>query len=115
MTGRLCLREEQVAAVNAALEPLGRSELAWALDVLDTLERCGIRDGSDLPAHRPCPGAARRGRGIRHRRGCRRGARLRLRELSGAKLGHSAGTTGRGSSIRSAGFGPPPMRLRSTT
>jgi len=48
MTGRLCLREEQAAAVNAALSPSG-DELAWALDVLDTLERCGIRDGSDLP------------------------------------------------------------------
>ncbi len=48
MTGRLCLREEQVDAVNAALSPSG-DELAWALDVLDTLERCGIRDGSDLP------------------------------------------------------------------
>jgi citrate lyase subunit beta / citryl-CoA lyase len=48
MTGRLCLREEQVAAVNAALSP-SDDELAWALDVLDTLERCGIRDGSDLP------------------------------------------------------------------
>lgn len=48
MTGRLCLREEQVDAVNAALSPSG-DDLAWALDVLDTLERCGIRDGSDLP------------------------------------------------------------------
>ncbi|MBT2516326.1 CoA ester lyase [Streptomyces sp. ISL-90] len=48
MTGRLCLREEQVAAVNTALSPSG-DELAWALDVLETLERCGIRDGSDLP------------------------------------------------------------------
>lgn len=48
MTGRLCLREEQVAIVNGALSPSG-DELAWALDVLDTLERCGIRDGSDLP------------------------------------------------------------------
>jgi citrate lyase subunit beta/citryl-CoA lyase len=34
--------------VNAALSP-SDDELAWALDVLDTLERCGIRDGSDLP------------------------------------------------------------------
>jgi len=48
MTGRLCLREEQAGSVNAALSPSG-DELAWALDVLDTLERCGIRDGSDLP------------------------------------------------------------------
>jgi citrate lyase subunit beta/citryl-CoA lyase len=48
MTGRLCLREEQVVAVNAALSPTGE-ELAWADDVLLTLERCGIRDGSDLP------------------------------------------------------------------
>jgi citrate lyase subunit beta / citryl-CoA lyase len=48
MTGRLCLREEQVAVVNDALSPSG-DEVAWALDVLDTLERCGIRDGSDLP------------------------------------------------------------------
>lgn len=48
MTGRLCLREEQVAAVNDALSP-SRDDLAWAGDVLDTLERCGIRDGSDLP------------------------------------------------------------------
>jgi citrate lyase subunit beta / citryl-CoA lyase len=48
MTGRLCLREEQVGAVNAALSP-SDDELAWALDVLDTLERRGIRDGSDLP------------------------------------------------------------------
>lgn len=48
MTGRLCLREEQVDVVNAALSPSG-DELAWALDVLDTLERFGIRDGSDLP------------------------------------------------------------------
>jgi citrate lyase subunit beta/citryl-CoA lyase len=48
MTGRLCLREEQVDAVNEALSPSG-DELAWAGDVLDTLERCGIRDGSDLP------------------------------------------------------------------
>ncbi len=48
MTGRLCLREEQTSVVNAALSPSG-DELAWALDVLDTLERCGIRDGSDLP------------------------------------------------------------------
>ncbi len=48
MTGRLCLRKEQVVAVNAALSPSG-DELAWALDVLDQLDRCGIRDGSDLP------------------------------------------------------------------
>ncbi len=48
MTGRLCLREEQVSAVNAALSP-SAEELAWALDVLETLERCGVRDGSDLP------------------------------------------------------------------
>jgi citrate lyase subunit beta/citryl-CoA lyase len=48
MTGRLCLREEQIAVVNDALSPSG-DEVAWALDVLDTLERCGIRDGSDLP------------------------------------------------------------------
>jgi citrate lyase subunit beta / citryl-CoA lyase len=48
MTGRLCLREEQVAVVNTALSP-SDDELAWALDVLDTLERSGIRDGSDLP------------------------------------------------------------------
>ena len=48
MTGRLCLREEQAPVVNAALSPTA-AELAWALDVLDTLERCGIRDGSDLP------------------------------------------------------------------
>ena len=48
MTGRLCLREEQVDSVNAAFSPSGL-ELAWALDVLETLERCGIRDGSDLP------------------------------------------------------------------
>lgn len=48
MTGRLCLREEQVAAVNAALSPSG-DELAWALEVLDSVERRGIRDGSDLP------------------------------------------------------------------
>jgi citrate lyase subunit beta / citryl-CoA lyase len=48
MTGRLCLREEQIDVVNAALSPSG-DELAWALDVLETLERCGIRDGSDLP------------------------------------------------------------------
>ena len=48
MTGRLCLREEQVAVVDAALSPTAE-ELAWAGDVLDTLERCGIRDGSDLP------------------------------------------------------------------
>lgn len=48
MTGRLCLREEQVDVVNAALSPSG-DELAWALDVLETLERFGIRDGSDLP------------------------------------------------------------------
>ncbi|WP_022893563.1 HpcH/HpaI aldolase/citrate lyase family protein [Agromyces subbeticus] len=48
MTGRLCLREEQVDAVNMALSPSG-AELAWAFDVLETLERCGIRDGSDLP------------------------------------------------------------------
>lgn len=48
MTGRLCLREEQAAAVNAALSPSG-DELAWALGVLETLNRCGIRDGSDLP------------------------------------------------------------------
>jgi citrate lyase subunit beta / citryl-CoA lyase len=48
MTGRLCLREEQVVTVNAALSP-SAEEIAWALDVLDTLERRGIRDGSDLP------------------------------------------------------------------
>ena len=48
MTGRLCLREEQVAVVNDALSP-SAGELAWALDVLGRLERCGIRDGSDLP------------------------------------------------------------------
>ncbi|GAA1060997.1 HpcH/HpaI aldolase/citrate lyase family protein [Agromyces bracchium] len=48
MTGRLCLREEQVATVNAALSP-SAVELAWARDVLETLERHGIRDGSDLP------------------------------------------------------------------
>ena len=48
MSGRLCLREEQVGAVNAAMSP-SASDLAWAFDVLDTLERCGIRDGSDLP------------------------------------------------------------------
>jgi citrate lyase subunit beta/citryl-CoA lyase len=48
MTGRLCLREDQVAAVNDALSPTS-DELAWAGDVLETLARCGIRDGSDLP------------------------------------------------------------------
>ncbi len=48
MTGRLCLREEQVVVVNDALSP-STAELAWAAGVLDTLERCGIRDGSDLP------------------------------------------------------------------
>jgi len=34
--------------VNDALSP-SASELAWAVGVLDTLDRCGIRDGSDLP------------------------------------------------------------------
>ena len=48
MTGRLCLREDQAATVNAAMSP-SAAELAWALDVLETLERHGIRDGSDLP------------------------------------------------------------------
>jgi citrate lyase subunit beta / citryl-CoA lyase len=48
MTGRLCLREEQVGAVNAAMSP-SATDLAWAFDVLETLERCGVRDGSDLP------------------------------------------------------------------
>lgn len=48
MTGRLCLREDQVAAVHAAMSP-NDAELAWALDVLETFERCGVRDGSDLP------------------------------------------------------------------
>lgn len=48
MTGRLCLREEQVAAVHAAMSP-SATDVAWALDVIATLERCGIRDGSDLP------------------------------------------------------------------
>ncbi len=48
MTGRLCLREEQAAVVNAALSP-STAELAWAIEVLETLERQGIRDGSDLP------------------------------------------------------------------
>lgn len=48
MTGRLCLREEQVAVVDEALSPTGE-EIAWAADVLETLERFGIRDGSDLP------------------------------------------------------------------
>ncbi|MBM7505242.1 HpcH/HpaI aldolase/citrate lyase family protein [Agromyces aurantiacus] len=48
MTGRLCLREEQVGAVHAAMSP-SPGDLAWALEVLETLERCGIRDGSDLP------------------------------------------------------------------
>lgn len=48
MIGRLCLREEQVAAVHAAMSP-SAGDVAWALDVLETLERCGIRDGSDLP------------------------------------------------------------------
>lgn len=48
MTGRLCLREEQVDAVNDALSP-SPAELGWAVDVRETLERHGIRDGSDLP------------------------------------------------------------------
>jgi citrate lyase subunit beta/citryl-CoA lyase len=48
MTGRLCLREEQVSDVNAAMSP-SDADLAWALDVLATIERRGIRDGSDLP------------------------------------------------------------------
>ena len=48
MTGRLCLREEQVAPVNVAMSP-SVIEVAWALDVLETIERCGSRDGSDLP------------------------------------------------------------------
>ena len=48
MTGRLCLREEQVAIVHDAMSP-SESEVAWALDVVETFERCGIRDGSDLP------------------------------------------------------------------
>lgn len=48
MTGRLCLREEQVAAVHDAMSP-SESDVAWALEVLGTFERCGIRDGSDLP------------------------------------------------------------------
>jgi citrate lyase subunit beta/citryl-CoA lyase len=60
MTGRLCLREEQVAAVHAAMSP-SDADLAWALDVLETFERCGVRDGSDLPrlarARRICDAA----------------------------------------------------------
>lgn len=48
MTGRLCLREEQVGAVHVAMSP-SDADLVWALDVLDTFERCGVRDGSDLP------------------------------------------------------------------
>lgn len=48
LTGRLCLREEQVAAVHEAMSP-SAPEIAWALEVLETFQRCGIRDGSDLP------------------------------------------------------------------
>ena len=48
LTGRLCLREEQVAAVHDAMSPSG-ADVAWALGVLETFERCGVRDGSDLP------------------------------------------------------------------
>ncbi|KZE92173.1 Citrate lyase subunit beta-like protein [Agromyces sp. NDB4Y10] len=48
LTGRLCLREEQVGAVHQAMSP-STAEIAWALGVLETIERSGIRDGSDLP------------------------------------------------------------------
>ena len=72
MTGRLCLREEQVAAVNDALSP-SASELAWAVGVLDTLDRCGIRDGSDLPRIARAQALLDAAVGVRHRHGCRRG------------------------------------------
>ena len=66
--------------MNAALSPSGE-ELAWALDVLETLERCGVRDGSDLPRIARAQGLLAAAVGVRHRHGCRRVARLRLRGL----------------------------------
>lgn len=50
MTGKLCLREDDVAVVNDALAP-APSEVAWARNFISEFERDGrkIRDGSDLP------------------------------------------------------------------
>ncbi|KQR52337.1 aldolase [Leifsonia sp. Leaf336] len=50
LTGRLCLREAQVAIVNEVMAP-SAEEVSWASDFLEEFDACGrvVRDGSDLP------------------------------------------------------------------
>ena len=50
LTGRLCLREAQVAVVNEVMAP-SAEEVSWASDFLQEFDACGrvVRDGSDLP------------------------------------------------------------------
>ena len=50
LTGRLCLRETQVAIVNEVMAP-SAEEVSWASDFLQEFDACGrvVRDGSDLP------------------------------------------------------------------
>lgn len=50
MTGKLCLRREQVPVVNEVISPTV-SDLVWAVEFLDDFTASGgaIRDGSDLP------------------------------------------------------------------
>lgn len=50
LTGRLCLRETQVAIVNEVMAP-SAEEVSWASDFLDEFDASGriVRDGSDLP------------------------------------------------------------------
>lgn len=48
MTGRICLRADQVAAVNQALAP-SADDIAWAAGFLATATRNGPRDGSYRP------------------------------------------------------------------
>ncbi|WP_295121937.1 CoA ester lyase [uncultured Leifsonia sp.] len=50
LTGRLCLREAQVAIVNEVMAP-SAEEVSWASGFLEEFDRAGrvVRDGSDLP------------------------------------------------------------------
>ena len=50
LTGRLCLRETQVAIVNEVMAP-SAEEVSWASGFLEEFDASGriVRDGSDLP------------------------------------------------------------------
>ena len=68
MTGKICLTPDQCPTVNEGLSP-SLDEIAWAKEFFAEFERDGgeIRNGSDLPAHRPREQDPRPGAGLRHR------------------------------------------------